>query len=120
LSTAEFVISGLTLPKTISAGQSATFTVTYTPQATGASSATVTFNSDAANSPATLALSGTGAAPPQHSVNLSWTGSTSTVVGYNIYRGTKTGGPYTQITPAWIRPRPTPTIRSAAVKPTSS
>ena len=33
-----------------------------------------------------------------HSVTLSWTASTSTnVTGYNIYRGTQSGGPYTKI-----------------------
>lgn len=30
-----------------------------------------------------------------HWVGLSWTASTSTVVGYDIYRGTTSGGPYT-------------------------
>jgi fibronectin type 3 domain-containing protein len=44
-------------------------------------------------------LTGTGAAPPQHSVDLSWTG-TSTVVGYNVYRGSQSGGPYTKINSA--------------------
>jgi fibronectin type 3 domain-containing protein len=41
-------------------------------------------------------LTGTGAAPPQHSVDLSWNG-TSTVVGYNVYRGSQSGGPYTKL-----------------------
>jgi hypothetical protein len=31
-----------------------------------------------------------------HSVSLNWTGSTSSgVIGYNVYRGTVSGGPYT-------------------------
>ncbi len=30
-----------------------------------------------------------------HSVTLDWTASTSTVAGYNVYRGTTSGGPYT-------------------------
>jgi fibronectin type 3 domain-containing protein len=43
----------------------------------------------------TLALSGTGVQPPvSHSASLSWSPSTSTVVGYNLYRGTVSGGPY--------------------------
>lgn len=33
-----------------------------------------------------------------HSVSLSWTASTSSnVTGYNVYRGTQSGGPYTKI-----------------------
>ena len=37
-------------------------------------------------------------AAPQHSVALSWNPSSSSVVGYNVYRGTTTGGPYSKIT----------------------
>jgi hypothetical protein len=33
-----------------------------------------------------------------HSATLSWTASTSAVSGYNVYRGTVNGGPYTLIT----------------------
>jgi fibronectin type 3 domain-containing protein len=34
----------------------------------------------------------------QHKVNLSWSASTSSgVVSYNVYRGTKSGGPYTKL-----------------------
>jgi fibronectin type 3 domain-containing protein len=33
----------------------------------------------------------------QHTVALSWTASTSTVAGYNVYRGTVSGGPYSKI-----------------------
>jgi hypothetical protein len=90
----EFVVSGLSLPLTIAAGQTVPFTLTFTPQASGAASSTITFTSNATNSPATQAASGTGIAPPQHSVSLAWTASTSTVAGYNVYRGTQSGGPY--------------------------
>jgi hypothetical protein len=34
-----------------------------------------------------------------HSVDLSWNASTSQVVGYNIYRGSQSGGPYAMINP---------------------
>jgi fibronectin type 3 domain-containing protein len=44
----------------------------------------------------TQALSGTGGAPTQHIVHLTWTASTN-VSGYNIYRGTVSGGPYSMI-----------------------
>jgi fibronectin type 3 domain-containing protein len=33
----------------------------------------------------------------QHSVALTWTASTSTISGYNVYRGAVSGGPYTKI-----------------------
>jgi hypothetical protein len=88
----EFVLSGITFPKTIAAGASANFTVTFTPNATGAASGNLTFISNASNSPTVEALTGNGQAPPQHSVDLSWNASpTQDVVGYNIYRRTSSG-----------------------------
>jgi fibronectin type 3 domain-containing protein len=41
-------------------------------------------------------MTATGTAPTQHSVSLNWNPSSS-AVGYNIYRGTVSGGPYTMI-----------------------
>jgi len=96
-STSEFALSGLSLPSTIAAGQSASFTVTFTPQASGTATASTSFTSNASNSPALEALTGSGTPSPQHSVDLSWSPSTSSVVGYNLYRGTKAGGPYGRI-----------------------
>lgn len=32
--------------------------------------------------------------PTSYSVKLDWVGSTSPVIGYNVYRGTEPGGPY--------------------------
>jgi fibronectin type 3 domain-containing protein len=99
-STSEFSISGLTLPLTLSAGQSKSFTVTFTPQASGSASATLSVSSNASNSSASQGLTGTGAAAVQHSVSLSWNASTGTVAGYNIYRGTVSGGPYSKVNSA--------------------
>ena len=93
----EFALSGLTLPITLTAGQSVSFTLSFTPQASGAASGNLTFTSNASNAPAIETITGTGVAAPQHSVGLSWTPSTSTVVGYNVYRGTQTSGPYAMI-----------------------
>ena len=43
-------------------------------------------------------MSGSGTTPPQHSVALNWTASASSnVVGYNVYRGTASGGPYGEL-----------------------
>ena len=41
-------------------------------------------------------MTGTGTAPTQHTVDLTWNASTD-AVGYNVYRGTVPGGPYTMI-----------------------
>jgi hypothetical protein len=90
----EFTLTGLSLPVTLSASQSASFTLRFAPQASGAASATITFTSNATNPPVAASLTGTGIAAPQHNVSLSWTPSTSTVTGYNVYRGTQSGGPY--------------------------
>jgi hypothetical protein len=97
MSTSEFTVSGLAFPLTLTAGQSASFTVSFKPQASGAAAASGSFNSNASVSSVAQALSGTGVPAPQHSVALSWNPSSSTVVGYNIYRGTTSGGPYSQI-----------------------
>jgi hypothetical protein len=94
----EFVISGLAFPLTILAGQSANFTVTFTPQTSGFASVSASFTSNASNASAPATITGTGVAAPVHSVNLSWNASTSpNVVGYNIYRSTGSGGSYSQI-----------------------
>lgn len=97
-SNAEFTLSGISLPVTIQAGNSASFTVTFTPQATGAATGTLTFSSNASNTPAVQSLTGTGTAPPVHSVALSWTASTSSnIASYNVYRSTTSGSSYSQI-----------------------
>ena len=97
LSSSEFTLSGLSFPVAIPAGNNVQFTVTFTPQATGAASGTVSFASNASNSPV-LSLSGTGTPTSIHSVFLSWTASTSSdVIGYNIYRGAGSAGPYSKI-----------------------
>lgn len=98
--TSEFSVTGLTLPVTIAAGQSLSITERFAPQTSGSASTTISFGSNAGNSPLTQALSGTGTPAPQHSVDLSWNASASAVVGYNVYRGSQSGGPYAQINSA--------------------
>lgn len=95
-SSSEFVLSGISLPKTLAAGQSASYSVTFTPQSSGTASGSVLFTSASAS--AAESVTGTGlAAAPQYTVDLSWNASTSKVNGYNIYRGSKSGGPYAKI-----------------------
>ena len=98
-SSGEFVVSGISLPAALAAGQSLSFTVTFTPQTSGAASATLTFTSNAADSSSLQSLDGTGTPAPQHSVDLSWNASQSSgVVGYNVYRATD--GSYSRINTA--------------------
>jgi hypothetical protein len=93
----EFSLSGIAFPVTIAAGQSMPFTLTFVPRASGTAAATLSVASTAANSAAEN-LTGTGVALPQHSVGLSWDPATA-VVGYNVYRGSQAGGPYSKIDP---------------------
>lgn len=97
-SSTEFTLSGLSFPVTIAPGGSQGFTVTFTPQASGTVSATVSFLDENATPLAVEPVNGTGVGAQDHSVSLSWNASTSQdVIGYNIYRGNQSGGPYAKI-----------------------
>ena len=97
---AGFSASGFALPVTLTAGQSTSFNVAFAPTITGSLSGGVTVTSNAANSPLVIPLTGAGAAPASHSVTLSWTPSSSSFGGFNVYRGTISGGPYTKVNAA--------------------
>jgi hypothetical protein len=97
-----FSVGGLTTPVTLAAGQTAAFSVTFAPTTAGTFTGSVAVTSTASNSALSIPLSGTGAAATTHKAMLSWTPSTSTVSGYNVYRGTQKGGPYTKITSSLV------------------
>ncbi|HTZ46369.1 MAG TPA: choice-of-anchor D domain-containing protein, partial [Verrucomicrobiae bacterium] len=89
---------------TLTPGQSATLTVEFAPKAVGAVSGGVTIASNASNGTSiTVPVTGTGVStstPPPSSkvVALSWKASTSSgIVGYDVFRGTTSGGPYTKL-----------------------
>jgi fibronectin type 3 domain-containing protein len=50
--------------------------------------------------------SGVGVQPPQqpttYTVKLEWIESTSPVIGYNVYRGTESGGPYVSLSSSLV------------------
>ena len=94
----QFVISGASFPLTIGAGQSAAFNIVFAPSKTGSASGALTLSSNASNSLATESVTGTGVLT-QHSVDLWWAPSTSSVAGYNVYRGT-TVGSYSRVNAA--------------------
>jgi hypothetical protein len=96
-SSSEFALSGVAFPLSIAAGQSVPFTIKFAPQTSGTASANISFASNASSSSVTETATGIGASAIQHSVDLSWGPSPSTVVGYNVYRNTTPGGPYTKI-----------------------
>lgn len=87
-SSAQFSLPGVSLPFTIAAGQSVQLSVAFTPKQAGSASANLTFSSNASDAQALEAATGTGAVPM---VTLGWSASTSSVQGYNVYRGTAPG-----------------------------
>ena len=95
---AQFYLNGLSLPLTLASGQVMPFTVTFAPQSSGTMSGTFAFVSTSTTT-ASEALTGTGVTPTSHSVTLGWTDSNSGTSGYNIYRGSASGGPYARVNP---------------------
>jgi hypothetical protein len=97
LSGAGYSMTGGSAPVTLTPTQNLILTIQFSPTVAGSVNGSISMASNASGSPATVSLTGTGVVPVQHSVALSWTASTSTVSGYNVYRGTVSGGPYTKI-----------------------
>lgn len=97
-----YSLTGAGTPVGLSAGQKLTFSVIFSPTVAGSAAGTVTVTSNAAGSPASISLSGTGVTPTAYSVALTWNASTSTVVGYYVYRSTTSGIGYAKITGASV------------------
>jgi hypothetical protein len=96
-----YSVSGVTFPMSVAAGQSAQYTVTFTPTAAGSSPGSISFVSNASDASLKQTFSGAGTQTTSpHTVSLTWDPSTSTVSGYNLYRGTQSGGPYSRINSA--------------------
>lgn len=103
VSGAGFSASGLNSGETLTPSQSVTVTAQFAPTVAGLVSGSVSIASNATNSPSTITVSGTGVSVSSHSVALSWAASTSTVSGYNVYRGTTPNGPYsTKLNPSLV------------------
>ena len=95
---AEFSVAGLALPLNLSPGETVTFSLTLTPTAAGSVNGNVALASDASNSPTVVSLTGNGIdAVTSKVAGLLWDPSISVVDGYNVYRSTVSGGPYTKI-----------------------
>jgi fibronectin type 3 domain-containing protein len=93
-----YSVSGVNFPLSVAAGQSAQYTVTFTPSAAGSLPGSISFVSNASDASLKQTFSGAGTqTTSSHSVSLTWNPSTSTVTGYNLYRGTQSGGPYSRM-----------------------
>ncbi|MGO8790035.1 MAG: choice-of-anchor D domain-containing protein, partial [Terriglobia bacterium] len=78
-----------TCSTSVAAGGNCTIAILFTPAAIGTRTASLSITDNATGSPQPVSLSGTGI----HAVVLSWTVSpTAEVTGYNVYRGTTSGG----------------------------
>lgn len=92
--------AGITTPINLNPTQSVNVPVVFTPSASGTVSGSLTLLSSNGTTLLQVPLSGTGLAPQAHSVDVAWDPSTSaTLQGYNVYRSTVHGGPYTRISP---------------------
>lgn len=95
---AAFTPSGVSSGLTLAPSQSAVLTMTFAPTVNGPVNGSVMIGSNATNSPATVSLAGVGASPTSHTVGLTWNASSTTgVVGYFVYRGIVSGGPYSKL-----------------------
>ena len=80
-----------TCGSSLAAGANCTIAVMFTPSVTGTVAASLSISDNSSGRPQTVSLSGAGT----HDVILSWAASTTPgVVGYDVYRGTTSGGPY--------------------------
>jgi hypothetical protein len=91
-----FSASGMPAGLILSPAQTVSLNVTFAPAATGIVTGSVSVVSNASNWPSSISLSGTGV-QPAHSVILTWAPSASAVIGYNVYRGVVSGGPYSKL-----------------------
>ncbi len=83
--------------------QSTAVKVAFKPTVPGSAAGSVIVASNATNSPTTVAVSGTAVAKESHRVDLSWHASSSPeILGYHVYRGVASGGPYAKLTSATV------------------
>lgn len=91
--------TGITTPINLNPAQSVSVPVVFNPGAAGTVNGSLALMSNG-TTVLSIPLAGTGLAPLAHSVDIAWDASTSAALqGYNVYRSTVSGGPYTKISP---------------------
>jgi hypothetical protein len=96
-----FSATGVASGLTIAANQTAVVAAEFAPKTAGSATGSVTIKSNGTSSGSTvISMAGTGttASSTSHSVQLNWAASSSSsVVGYNVYRSTVSGGSFAKI-----------------------
>jgi hypothetical protein len=100
VSGAGFNASGIPSGTILNPGQTATLSIMFTPASTGAQNGSITVTSNSQNPSITVGLQATGVPAGDHLAALSWNSVGAPAVGYFIYRGTNSGGPYTRLNAA--------------------
>src|SRR5262249_10119281 len=96
---AGFGMSGLLLPLTLPPGKGTNFSADFAPRVTGTANGEISLTSNASDPTLVIPLAGAGV--KEHWVTLTWKASTSKgVIGYDVYRGVHSGGPYTLLNAA--------------------
>ena len=97
LSGAGLTIGGVSSGLILAAGNSVVLSVMFAPPSAGTLNGSVTIASDASDPTVKISLSGVAVQPVSHSVTLGLAPSSSTVVGYNVYRSSAANGPYVKL-----------------------
>jgi len=95
-----FNASGIPSGTILNPGETATLSITFTPASTGTQSGSITLTSNSQNSSITVGLQASGVPAGDHLAALSWGSVGALAIGYNIYRGTTSGGPYGRVNTA--------------------
>jgi hypothetical protein len=93
----EFSVGSFPLPMKLTPGETVVLPVVFTPTAAGRVTGNITLANTGSDSQLEIKLAGTGFGGGSHSVALSWEPGDNDYVGFNIYRSTVDGGPYTKI-----------------------
>ncbi|MGB9198642.1 MAG: hypothetical protein WCB53_17100 [Terriglobales bacterium] len=93
----EFSVGTFPLPLTLEPGASVQIPLIFTPTTLGGATGRVTLENTGRDSSLMLKLGGTGVNQSSHSVALSWVPGDQDYVGFNVYRSTVQGGPYTKL-----------------------